>query len=454
MKQIFSPNDYKHLDTDSKMIQMAVDEAAKTGAVVEIPRYNERTNSYIWELDESIFLHTGSTVVLDNCHLRLMDYKYINFFRNSGSKTWRTEVNSKDRQYDISIIGRGDALLDGGTPLDICEGDFNLFDLETGNFIKAVEVKGLPSMWENIAIRFVNVERIKVTGLHFINNRYWTIAFWYCKFGTVRDIHIEAHNNVPNQDGINMRLGTSNFLVENITGLIGDDTIAITALDCERFGKSDMDQDIHHITVRNVRSYQTGECDLVRILCRGGTHVYNILLDGITDITKKGDPHRPLAGIRIGDLSDYPIRLNKLGEMRNIVVRNVSTRARFGCYIANTLADATFENINYYDDCGVGMFFNGCELKNITVKGLNYDCTACAPDSDIGYGEIFHRVEVNSLDAVHFDNCKVENVLFDRVISGENIANVFASNTPIEIEASHVAMSDEKTKLTENVTIK
>ena len=90
MKQIFSPNDYKHLESDSKMIQMAVDEAAKTGAVVEIPRYNERTNSYIWELDESIFLHTGSTVILDNSHLRLMDFKYINFFRNSGSKTWRT----------------------------------------------------------------------------------------------------------------------------------------------------------------------------------------------------------------------------------------------------------------------------------------------------------------------------------------------------------------------------
>ena len=215
-----------------------------------------------------------------------------------------------------------------------------------------------------------------------------------------------------------------------------------------------MDENIHHVIVRNVRSYQTGECDIVRMLARGGTQIYNVLLDGIMDITERGDEHRPLAGIRIGDLSDYPLRLNKLGEMRNIVVRNVSTRARFGCYIANTLADATFENINFYDDCGVGMFFNGCELKNITVRGINYDTTTSAPESDLGYECIFHRVEVNSLDAVHFDNCKVDNVLFDRVISGENIANVFASNTPIEIEASHVTMSDEKTKLTENVTIK
>ena len=156
MKVSFSPNDYKHLKSDSKMIQAAVDEAAKTGAIVEIPRYNERTNSCIWELDESIILYTGSQLVLDNCHIRLGVFKYINFFRNSASLTWQTEINSKDSQYDISLTGRGNAVLDGGTPLDICEADFNIFD-ENGNFVKVVHPHGLPSMWENIGLRFINV---------------------------------------------------------------------------------------------------------------------------------------------------------------------------------------------------------------------------------------------------------------------------------------------------------
>ena len=145
MKQFFSPNDYLHLATDSQMIQAAVDDAAKIGATVKIPRYNERTKSYIWELDESIILYSGSSVILDNCHIRLGDYKYINFFRNSASATWRTEVNKKDRQFDISLVGRGNAVLDGGKPVDMCEGDFNIFD-EKGNFVKTVEVKGLKSM--------------------------------------------------------------------------------------------------------------------------------------------------------------------------------------------------------------------------------------------------------------------------------------------------------------------
>lgn len=455
MKQIFTPNDYLHLETDSKMIQAAVDEAAKVGATVEIPRYNERTKSYIWELDESIILYTGSQVVLDNCHIRLGDFKYINFFRNSASLTWRTEVNRKDREFDISLVGRGNAVLDGGTPLDICEADFNIFD-ENGNFVKVVHPKGLPSMWENIGIRFVNVERIRVEGLRFINTRYWTMAFWYCSHGVVRDISIKADNNVPNQDGVNIRLGSHNFLIENIDGYTGDDTIALTGLDCQRFGKSDMNEDIHHVIVRNIRSYQTGECDIVRILPRGGTQIYNVLLDGIMDVSEPGNGIRPLAAIRIGDICDYPIRLNKLGEVRNLTIRNVSVRARFGAYIANSLADSVFDNIQLYDGSGIGMYFNGCELKNVTIRDLCYDSFCVAPKTDIGYEEIFHRVKIDELNAVHFNNCTAENLAFDGVRSGKGLSHVFGGNSPIDISAEKVVIADKDTKLTccANIKIK
>ena len=36
MQNTYSPNDYKHLENDSAMIQAAIDEAAKYGAKVEI----------------------------------------------------------------------------------------------------------------------------------------------------------------------------------------------------------------------------------------------------------------------------------------------------------------------------------------------------------------------------------------------------------------------------------
>ena len=95
MKSVYSPNDYKHLDNDSAMIQAAIDEAAKYGAKVEIPRFNERTQEFSWNLDETLYLHTGSYVLLDNCYIRLNDDKYIHFFTNYNNKDEKFSKNSK-----------------------------------------------------------------------------------------------------------------------------------------------------------------------------------------------------------------------------------------------------------------------------------------------------------------------------------------------------------------------
>ena len=111
MKSIYTPNDYKHLKSDSQMIQAAVDEAAKYGATVEIPRFNERTQEFSWNLDETIFLHTGSHVVLDNCYMRFCDDRYIHFFSNSAAKEgFAGALKKSKRQYDISLTGRGNAV--------------------------------------------------------------------------------------------------------------------------------------------------------------------------------------------------------------------------------------------------------------------------------------------------------------------------------------------------------
>lgn len=446
MKSIYTPNDYKDLATDSEMIQAAIDEAAKYGATVEIPRYNERTGAFAWNLDQTIYLHTGSHVVLDNCYIRLCDDRYIHFFSNSAAKDKIAVYQKRTRQYDISLIGRGNAVLDGGKPLDFCEGDFNIYD-ENGNYVKHVDIHGLTYMGENMALEFINVERITVGGIRFVNLRYWSMSFWFCSFGTVRDINIEALNNVPNQDGIDVRAGCNNFLIENINGLTGDDTVALTGLDQARMELSDMDSSIHHIIIRNIRARLTGECDIIRLLNRGGIKIYNVLIDGVMDLTDAYEEQRALAAIRIGDLCDYPCRLNELGEIRDIVVRNVMTRARFGAYVANTLADATFDNFRMYGDGGVGMYFNGCTVQNVTVRDFCYDITANAPDSDIGYGETFHRVKIDELNAIHFNNCTAENLVFDGLVTGKNLKHVFGGNSNLEVEARNVVMADCKTRL-------
>lgn len=462
IKNIYTPNDYKDLASDSKMIQAAVDEAAKYGSQVVIPRVNERTGECIWNLDECIKLHTGSYVVLDNCHLRLCDDTYIHFFQNSNVSETKEWWNPENRQYDIQIIGQGNAVLDGGNHNNIFEKDFYIYDETNGDLLEYVNVKGLGNSSVNIGIDIRNTERVTVKGIRFINQRYWGVCFEFCSYGYVADLNFESYGHeIPNQDGVDIRIGCNNFLVENINGMTGDDAVALT-----NFGRSvdrlkpvpedaGLDIDIHDVIIKNIRSYMADNCDMIRLLARGGAQIYNVQISNVVDITPEYGEDRPLAGIRIGDITGYGCRLNVPGEFRNITIRDVVTRARFGLYIANSLVDSTIENIMFTSDCGIGVYFNGCEIENVFMDKIAYNTKAEAPESDIGYECGFHHVDIEELDAFRFDNgCSAKNLNINNVVSGKNLSHVFKSDKEIEIKAENIVCLDENTKLTKNVTIK
>lgn len=455
MKSIYTPNDFAHLSSDWEMIQAAIDEAKKRDASVVIPAFNERTGKRIWEIDKTIILYTGSYVTIDNAHIRLVDDTYIHFFENEASANdgwWLSET----KNYDITLIGRGNAVLDGGNHNGIFEKTFNKYDRE-GNYIGKATYKGLNNIAVNRGLSFRNIKGITVSGLKFINQRYWAMCFEFCSYGHVSDITFEALANVPNQDGIDIREGCNNFLVENICGKTGDDTIALT-----NFGLSslyggnemtDMDVDIHDIIIKNVRSYLTDECDMIRLLSRGGNKIYNIQISNVEDITPEYSEGRALCGVMIGALCDYPSRLNELGEIRNITIRDVISRARFGVYVANTLADSVFENIMMTADGGIGMYFNGCELKNIFIDKLIYNSLAKAPNSLLGFRSKFHRFYIDQLNALHFNNSTAENLFISNVVSGKNLSYVFGGNSKIDIKATNIAIQDKNTKLTDQPNI-
>ena len=76
-------NDYKHLECDSDMIQAALDDAAKTGQAIVIPKINARTGKDVWDITKTILLNDESTVILQNCHLRLGDGCFCHAFANA-----------------------------------------------------------------------------------------------------------------------------------------------------------------------------------------------------------------------------------------------------------------------------------------------------------------------------------------------------------------------------------
>ena len=448
MRSVYSPNDYKHLASDSEMIQAAVDEAAKYGATVVIPRVNERTQKCLWEIDKAICLHTGSSVVLENCYMRMMDDAYTNFFINDAQlgKWWKKET----RNYDITIRGEGNTLLDGGKPNDLIENNLNIYD-ENGNYVTSVKIHGYSNCFVNIGILMQNVERVSVSGIRFVRPRYWCMNFEYCSWGHVYDIVFDADGQSPNQDGLDIREGCHNFLVENLSGRTGDDMLALTNFGHpkKRVGgeDSDMDPDIHDIVVRDIRATMSHRCDIMRILNRGESKIYNVQISGVQDTTPP-EIWRPLAAIRIGDVSDYPHRLNRLGETRNITVRDVVTRARFGCYIANTLCDSYFENVQMIDDGGVGMYFNGCEIENVTVKNLCYGTLTSPSREDLSYVSKFHRVTLDSISAVYFKDCKsAKNFRFEGLRTAKEMDYAFGGNSEIEVIACGTVFQNEGTKL-------
>ena len=159
-----NPNDYDR-PTDSGRIQKAIIEAKRSGCnQVIIPRMNEATGKSIWIIDETILLPSDITIIFDNCHLRMADGVMCQMFRNENALE---EVGQtvEGRQEHIHLIGRGNALLDGGEDNGLRE--------------KTCCRNGLPHVLHNLTIFFRNVHHFSIENLTVRDQRWWGITFIY-----------------------------------------------------------------------------------------------------------------------------------------------------------------------------------------------------------------------------------------------------------------------------------
>ncbi|MBR7162070.1 MAG: hypothetical protein IKD07_06600, partial [Clostridia bacterium] len=189
-----------------------------------------------WEMDAAVRLPSNFTLILEDAHLKMADGVYSNMFVNEHHDT-QIGKTADGTDRNINIIGRGTAVLDGG----IYNG------LSEKNSLK----DGMPPIWKNNLLLFTNVDGFKVAGLSFRNQRWWALNFIYCANGYVgdidfcaNDIGIDETGNeyhglqrdkynevlVKNADGIDLRQGCHDIVIENITGFVEDDSVALTAL--------------------------------------------------------------------------------------------------------------------------------------------------------------------------------------------------------------------------------
>lgn len=324
---------------DAATIQAMIDKVVQDGQKEVVIRANPNDDHGVWHISQVIELPSQITVYIEDCTLRLIDGVFCNIFCNSLA--YEKTLYAEEEQSDIHIIGRGRAVLDGGNHNGLVE--------------KTSMTDGFPHIIYNTTVFFRNVCNFTVKGLHIINPRWWGMTFIYSRDGVISDLEFTALNNAPNQDGVDLRVGCNNIVIENITGRTGDDSVALTALSGRlerRMSVPDKNSHIHDITIRKIHTEVTGGHHIVRLLNHDGNRLYNIHISDIHDTTLESGGKRARAALKIGDARYIQVRKAAWGETDSIIVSDIKTRAQYAVLIGNpNVTGSEFKHI--YNEEGI-----------------------------------------------------------------------------------------------------
>lgn len=306
-----------------------------------------------WTIDRAVCIPSDFRLILSDCHLRMADGCFSNIFTNENCyKSEGRRPEGADR--NITIEGEGTAILDGSEYNGLSE--------------RNEMTDGRPPIWKNNLLLFSNVDGFRISGISCRNMRWWALNFLFCRNGYIGNVDFLANDSgvdpesriyhglkrskyeevlVKNADGIDLRQGCRDIVIENITGFTEDDSVALTALDgdLERtFGVEGLCPDICNVTVRNIRT--ASYCTNVRILNQGDIKIHDIMIDGVYD-TSENSPHldRGIYAVRIGDRHMYGKRHANEAETYNITVKNVYGRGDYVLAVKGAAKNLVTENL-------------------------------------------------------------------------------------------------------------
>lgn len=447
-REFFSPNDFFE-GSDAQRIQAAVRRAHESGCnQVVIPRMNQAGRAE-WIIDQAIELPSDMTVVLDNCHLRMADGVISQMFRNELAYA-PEGCELAGEQHNISIVGRGQAIIDGGA-----ENELNEFT--SGK-------NGLPHVSSNLLIYMHNVEGIVIENLTVRDQRWWAIMFMFCRNARLSRLHFEIthrssygnqYGKWRNQDGIDLRVGCSNFLIEDISGETGDDTIALTAL-CgpSSFERQALvagrDTDIHDCVIRNVRAFPN-MCAIIRLLCQQGNKIYNIAMDNIVDASRPRLDSKTQEVLRIGEDGYYscPEDRGHPGDISNISVSNVYSRALSAVHLEMAVKNFHASNIFVHHDGHHALTIGGFEISQfifmyIPERADELEAVTFDPNpnkrtvvENVTIDHVYNAAENGGKPLIRINNSQVRNLRVSDV-AGEAVCELCGEN-----ELDNATIGDE-----------
>lgn len=411
-------NDF-HPGSDTEVILRAIAARGDDGIVLIPPRKAcaepERTH---WLLDSAITLPENTTVILQNCKIKLSDRCRDNFFRSANCGLG---IAFPALIHNIHIRGEGTCLLEGADhprasgdsskrlhkpcphyPEDICAvadwvpeerrapDKLDFWDIHNHSYgTDALNPdESQYGDWRGIGILLANVENFSISHLKIRESHGWGISLEACSNGRVEKIEFDARMykyidgmamNMENQDGIDVRNGCHHIVISDITGQTGDDVIALTAIADAHYlpggslrtthvmhsDWSKREKDIHDIVIRNVTAHSY-LCYVVRLL-PARTKIYNIVLDGIIDDAT--DCGAAGGTLLLGDGGGYGE--NYRDSMRFVTISNVVCNSRNAIAMQGYLTDSVITNvINRNPGCQVMTVSREKGLKNVVTSNL------------------------------------------------------------------------------------
>ena len=306
--QTITPNDFQGSDIDR--IQAAIYAAQKTTHKIVIPARNSNGTN-LWKIDRAILLPSHITVILDNCVIQLSDSCRDNMFRSDNTGIG---ITNPAWNHHIHIVGIGDVRLKGAEnprstgdayrTLTLAPENEKNWQVSYGSDVgkEGVKQKG---DWRNNLIQIAYVDGFSLKNVKIENSHAWAISFERTRNAELSDIRfynpetilIEGvPKKVFNKDGINLRHGCKYFQINNITGITGDDFIALSSLDVAPFYHTNGDVNSYQVTstkwngpeddteqifITNCQTNYTG----VAIRASGNAGIHHVYINGI--ITKE-----------------------------------------------------------------------------------------------------------------------------------------------------------------------
>ena len=392
---MINANDFRRA-TDSDTLEQAVENRTADGIVLIPPRESdiEPERTY-WLIDRAVLIPENTTIVLQNCTIKLSDKCRDNFFRTANCGFGFPDPAPI---RNVHIRGEGLCVLQGADhpratgdsskllhnpcphrPEDIIaidadwvpeerkqSGKLDFWDVHNHSYGTDAGKPGESQYgdWRGIGILFANAKDFSIENLRIVESHGWGISLEACSYGRIEKIDFDARMskeidgmlmNMENQDGIDIRNGCHHITISDITGETGDDVIALTAIvpDKETYRPggslrsthvmhndwSRRERDIHDIIIRNVTAFSY-LCWLLRLL-PANTKIYNVVIDGLIDARPAGHPNG--GTLLLGDGGGYGA--NQPESMSGIAISNVICASSTAVTLAGYMKDSVITNV-------------------------------------------------------------------------------------------------------------